>query len=364
MKFSRFLGATAIVGALAALPGTALAQTAPDQVAPVAEAPQREASQPANDEILVTGSRIASPNGESAVPVSTISAVELTTTAKTSIGDVLNDLPQLQSTYSQANSTRFLGTAGLNLLDLRGLGTQRTLVLVNGRRHVGSDILNNAVSVDTNTIPTDLIQSVDLVTGGNSGVYGSDALAGVVNFILKDNYEGLQVRGQGAISERGDAGSYFGSVLAGKNFADGRGNIAVNLEYSRQNALYASQRDYLRQANGFIATDSDSAGVATGQTNLNYDGIPDSVFFRDIRSATISAGGLVAFASPTARAGATTRRRRRSTMPDAPSRATSCSSRPAPWRSKPARVSALPQRPARAVPPTRSAPARYRPDPI
>lgn len=305
MKFSRFLSATALVGAFAGLPNVAHAQSATDQTLP-ADAQQTsptEAASQAGEEILVTGSRIASPNGQSAVPVTSVSVAELTSTAKTSIGDVLNDLPQLQSTFSQSNSTRFLGTAGLNLLDLRGLGTQRTLVLVNGRRHVGSDVLNNAVSVDTNTIPTDLIERVDLTTGGNSGVYGSDALAGVVNFILKDNYDGLQIRSQGAISERGDAGSYFGSVLAGKNFADGRGNIAVDLEYSRQNSLYASQRDYLRQANGFVATDSDTAGVAAGQTNLNYDGIPDSVFFRDIRSATISAGGLVAFASPTGACG-------------------------------------------------------------
>jgi outer membrane receptor protein involved in Fe transport len=307
MKLSSLLSATAIVGALAVLPGIALAQAVPDSATLPADAPQaaapEQASAQAGEEILVTGSRIASPNGQSAVPVTSVSVAELTSTAKTSIGDVLNDLPQLQSTFSQSNSTRFLGTAGLNLLDLRGLGTQRTLVLVNGRRHVGSDVLNNAVSVDTNTIPTDLIERVDLTTGGNSGVYGSDALAGVVNFILKDHYDGLQIRSQGAVSERGDAGSYFGSVLAGKNFADDRGNIAVDLEYSRQNSLYASQRDYLRHANGFVATDSDTAGVAAGQTNLNYDGIPDSVFFRDIRSATISAGGLVAFASPTGACG-------------------------------------------------------------
>ncbi|WP_380781937.1 TonB-dependent receptor domain-containing protein [Sphingomonas sp. R86520] len=303
MMLSRFLGATALVGALAGIPSIAFAQTATDPVTVPTQDVAQDQAAPQNDEILVTGSRIASPNGQSAVPVTSVSAVELTTTAKTSIGDVLNDLPQLQSTFSQANSTRFLGTAGLNLLDLRGLGTQRTLVLVNGRRHVGSDILNNAVSVDTNTIPTDLLERVDLTTGGNSGVYGSDALAGVVNFILKDHYDGLQIRSQGAISQRGDAGSYFGSVLAGKNFADGRGNIAVDLEYSRQNALYASDRKNLRHADGFVSTDSDAAGVAAGQTNLNSDGIPDAVFFRDIRSATISAGGLVAFASPTGACG-------------------------------------------------------------
>ena len=204
----------------------------------------------------------------------------------TSVGDTLNELPPLRSTFSQSNSTRFLGTAGLNLLDLRGLGTQRTLVLVNGRRHVGSDMLNNAVSPDINTIPTDLIERVDIVTGGNSAVYGSDAIAGVVNFILKDSYDGLQLRGQGGISKYGDAGSYYGSVLAGKNFADGRGNIAINLEYSRQNEFYASGRPNLRQANGFITVDTDPAGAVNGS-----DGIPDSLFYRDIRSGIYSNGG-------------------------------------------------------------------------
>ncbi len=85
-----------------------------------------------------------------------------------------------------------------------------------------------------NTIPTDLIERVDIVTGGNSAVYGSDAIAGVVNFILKDDYEGFQVRGQGGVSRYGDAGRYSLWRLWGTNFADGRGNIAVNLEYARQ----------------------------------------------------------------------------------------------------------------------------------
>ena len=306
MKTTRFLEATALVGAFAFLPGIAYAQAATPQSTPAttdAATTQDTADQTQPEDILVTGSRIRSANGESGVPVSSISAVELTNTAKTAIGDVLNDLPQLQSTFSQANSTRFLGTSGLNLLDLRGLGTQRTLVLVNGRRHVGSDILNNAVSVDINTIPTDLIEAVDIVTGGNSAVYGSDALAGVVNFRLKNNYDGLLMRAQGAVTSRGDGGSYFGSVLAGKNFSEGRGNIAVNLEYSRQNDLYASGRDYLSQTDGFVAVDSDPAGRGVNQRFINYDGSPDSIFFRDIRLGTFSANGTVALASPSGACG-------------------------------------------------------------
>src|SRR5262249_18631594 len=147
-----------------------------------------------------------------------------------SIGDKLAELPSIRSTFTQSNSTRFLGTSGLNLLDLRGLGTVRTLVLVNGRRHVGGDVLNSGVTPDVNTIPTDLVDRVDVVTGGNSAVYGSDAIAGVVNFVLKDHYDGIQLRAQGGQSKYSDYGSYFVSGLVGKNFADGRGNVAVNVE--------------------------------------------------------------------------------------------------------------------------------------
>lgn len=303
MYLTRFLGATALASTLL-VSSMAWAQTTPsgspgDITNPgqtEADAAQARSTDDQAAEITVTGSRLARPNEIAGSPITTVTAAELGVTARTSIGDVLNDLPQLTSTFSQQNSTRFLGTAGLNLLNLRGLGTQRTLVLVNGRRHVGADILNNAVSPDTNTFPTDLVERVDLLTGASSAVYGSDALAGVVNFVLKQDFEGVQLRGQGAVSQYGDAGAYYTSVLAGKNFADGRGNIAVDLEYARQNSVYASSRDYLRQNNTFITVDTDTAGIAPGQTLINYDGIPDNQFLRDVRSATLSAGGLVTIA--------------------------------------------------------------------
>src|SRR5439155_23957945 len=132
----------------------------------------------------------------SPLPVTSIGVEEFFQTGNVSIGDKLAELPSIRGTFTQSNSTRFLGTAGLSLLDLRGLGTVRTLVLVNGRRHVGGDVLNSGVTVDVNTIPTDLIDRVDIVTGGNSAVYGSDAIAGVVNFVLKDHYNGIQLRAQ------------------------------------------------------------------------------------------------------------------------------------------------------------------------
>ncbi|HEY0131200.1 MAG TPA: TonB-dependent receptor plug domain-containing protein, partial [Allosphingosinicella sp.] len=238
------------------------------------------------ESITITGSRIRRPNLDSAVPITSIGGEEFFETGQVSIGDVLNELPQLRSTFSQANSTRFLGTRGLNLLDLRGLGTQRTLVLQNGRRHVPGDVLNNAVSPDVNTFPTDLIERVDLITGGGSSIYGSDAIAGTVNFILKSNYEGFQVRGQSGISKYGDAANQYVSVLAGRNFAGDRGNIAVNLEYARQNDYYVNTRP-IREVNGFIVVDTDPAGSVNGS-----DGNPDRIFVRDTR-ATTPVGGSV-----------------------------------------------------------------------
>jgi outer membrane receptor protein involved in Fe transport len=246
---------------------------------------------PQGETVIVTGSRIARPNLESPVPVTTVSGEEFFETGNTSVGDLLNDLPSIRGTFSQSNSSRFLGTAGLNLLDLRGLGTQRTLVLVNGRRHVGSDILNNAVSPDTNTIPTDLIERVDIVTGGDSAVYGSDAIAGVVNFVMKRNFEGLQVRAQGGQSSQGDAGNYFVSATGGMNFSDNRGNIAASLEYAKQDAFFASERPNLAKNGAFVVVDTDPAGSGSGS-----DGIPDRQYFPDVRFATIANGGSYLFA--------------------------------------------------------------------
>jgi outer membrane receptor protein involved in Fe transport len=243
-------------------------------------------------EIVVTGSRIARPELESAVPLTVVTGEEVFETGQVSVGDLLNDLPQLRSTFSQQNSTRFLGTRGLNLLDLRGLGSERTLVLVNGRRHVAGDILSTGVSPDVNTIPSDLIERIDIVTGGNSAVYGSDAIAGVVNFVMKQNFEGVQVRGQAGVNVNyGDAGNQFASITAGTNFAEGRGNIAFSAEFAHQGDYYASGRPNLSRSSGFVVVDSDPAGAVNGS-----DGIPDRLFFTDIRSTTISTGGQLGFA--------------------------------------------------------------------
>lgn len=258
------------------------------------------ASQQGDQSIVVTGSRIRRPNLESTVPITSIGGEQVFQTGNPNIAETLNDLPQLRSTFAQSNPGLGIGIGGLNLLDLRGLGTARTLVLVNGRRHVAADILVNAVSPDISSIPNDLIERVDVVTGGNSAIYGSDAIAGVVNFVLRRDFQGLQVRGQAGIPEFGNGGNQYGSIMYGRNFADGRGNITLHGEYARQDRIFASDIPEFRQNNSLAVVDLDTVGCAVGQNPATTgclpngsDGFPDRNFFRDLRSGTIHYLGLV-----------------------------------------------------------------------
>ncbi len=248
-----------------------------------ARAQSVETEDTASGDIIVTGSRIARPNDESPLPVTSVSVQDLTRTGQTVIGDVLNDLPSLRSSFSQSNSTQYIGTAGLNLLDLRGLGTPRTLVLVNGRRHITAQ--EGEFEIDTNTIPTDLLERVDIVTGGSSAIYGSDAMAGVVNFVLKKNFDGISLNGQGGISSHGDKGGYRLAGTFGKNFADGRGNIAVSLEYNQSNAVNFADRPKL-------------TGAVQGRRQFQLvddpsedNTIPDRTFLTGVHSFGYSNGG-------------------------------------------------------------------------
>jgi len=246
--------------------------------------------------IVVTGTRIQNPNVSSPVPITSVEIDDLVDSGSVSLGDALNDLPALRSTFSQGNSTRFIGTAGLSLLDLRGLGSQRTLVLVNGRRHVTAS--PGDFRVDVNTIPTDLVERVDIVTGGNSAIYGADAVAGVVNFVLKRDFEGIRFRAQAGLSDEGDRGTRFGSLTLGENFADGRGNVALSLEYSDSDPLFRDQRDNITGAfsgrNQFQIVEDRTGEPSTG------NGVPDRNFLRGIRNNNISDGGLYSSFCPEA----------------------------------------------------------------
>ncbi|HYD13825.1 MAG TPA: TonB-dependent receptor [Allosphingosinicella sp.] len=283
---SSAMGSAALFGLSLAFAAPAYAQD--DPAPPATASDQDQADDQGGQNVEVTGTRIRRPNIESNVPIVSVTADEIAD-GDPSVGDALNDLPSLRSTFSQANSVRFIGTTGLNILDLRGLGTARTLVLVNGRRHITAS--PGDYLVDVNTIPSDLIERIDVITGGSSAVYGSDAIAGVVNFVLRQDYDGIRLRGQGGISQQGDRGIQFVSLTAGRNFADDRANVAINLEYVNAEALYFGDRPILTGAyDGRCQVNL--AEFTAGEPQAG-DGVPDQLFFCGVRNASISNGGTV-----------------------------------------------------------------------
>ena len=144
-------------------------------------------------EIVVTGSRIAKPNLESTTPVTQVTAQDVVTQGVTRIEDLVNQLPQA---FAAQNVTVSNGSTGTSTLNLRGLGPNRTLVLIDGRRLPFGSPAIGGQAPDINQIPTSMVERVDVLTGGASAVYGSDAVAGVVNFIMKKDFEGVQVTSQ------------------------------------------------------------------------------------------------------------------------------------------------------------------------
>lgn len=195
------------------------------------------------DVAVVTGSRISRAPTDTPNPVMSFDSENIVQSGLTNLTELLVQSPALVGSTTRADtsgSNAGIGAAGLNLLDLRNLGTSRTLVLVNGRRHVGS--LPGSASVDINTIPMDLIERVDVLTGGVSAIYGADGVSGVVNFVTKRNFQGVSVRGQVGMSEYGDAGSDFFSFTAGQNFAGGRGNVALAYEYGKDDKVRSFDR--------------------------------------------------------------------------------------------------------------------------
>jgi outer membrane receptor protein involved in Fe transport len=296
MKKTRLMvaGSVLSLAMFAALPAYAQNQSDDDAQQASEEDEEEAEEEGAGKPILVTGTRISRPTLDSAVPLTSVTVDDLTGTGEVSLGDALNDLPSLRSTFSAGNSSRFIGTAGLSFLDLRGLGTARTLVLVNGRRHVTAS--PGTSQFDINTVPIDLVDRIDIVTGGNSAIYGSDAVAGVVNFIMRKDFDGIRLRGQGGLSSRGDRGSYFISGIAGTNFGDGRGNISASAEYVRQQPLYFRQRDKLTGA--FSGRCQFNVAEPTGGEPAAGDGIPDNQFFCGINNAAISNAGTIGAIDP------------------------------------------------------------------
>ncbi|MEG3086676.1 TonB-dependent receptor plug domain-containing protein [Sphingomonas sp. PB4P5] len=298
---TRYAAGSALAALIVALASPAFAQADPaaqpdpNSTSPAAAMADQAEAEDAGAEIVVTGSRIRRPDFDTPSPVVSLSAATIQQSGTTNLTDFLTGFPALQGSSTSADNSGSgagIGYTGLNLLNLRNLGTERTLVLVDGRRHVAS--VPGSQSVDINTIPVDLIDRVDVLTGGASAVYGADAVTGVVNFVLKQNFEGVSARAQAGVSEYGDAGKRLISVTAGKNFAGGRGNIAVAYEYASESRLESRDRSRLTGANltGFYRNPADPE-FQPGYTGGASNGIPDRVPASDLRyNDTARQGGI------------------------------------------------------------------------
>ena len=206
--------------------------------------------------IEVTGSRIVSPNATSPSPLQVLTSDDIAASGAINLQQLLTKNPtSSQSTFGRTNSNFDTQNSGVSTIDLRNLGTARTLVLINGRRVVAG--VPGSTAVDLNSIPTDFIERVELLTGGASSVYGSDAVAGVVNIVLKKNFEGLTVDASAGISDKNDDSKRKFSLTWGTNAAGGKGHAMVHLGYSKEGVVESKNRPGLE-------TDNTSLALLTG----------------------------------------------------------------------------------------------------
>jgi len=209
------------------------------------------------DEITVTGSHIKRDTFNYSTPVTVIDELAISATGTTNLGDMLQTLPQSISTINNANSAFFTTFSGLNLTDLRFLGPARTLVLVNGRRFVSGTPPGGGYGVDLNSIPTGMIERIEVLTGGASAIYGSDAIAGVVNVITKTDFEGIDVDLQIGASTEGDKDKEDITITMGTEFGDG-GFGMLSVGYSDDDPLRSRDRDF--SAFDLVYSDEDGDG--------------------------------------------------------------------------------------------------------
>lgn len=230
----------------------ALAAPAFAQDATAAQAGDTATTAPVDDrEIIVTGSLIQRPNNTAVSPIVSVGETAIRETGQANLQDALNQFPSF-TTAGNAN-TGGQGTGGRASVNLHGLGTNRNLVLLDGKRLPLSDINGN---VDINILPDSIMGGVDVITGGASAIYGSDAISGVVNFKTLRAFDGVRMDMQNSISERGDGYKFNGSLAFGSSFAEDRGHVVAAFSYAHQDAINGSKRDFFfdKTPSSFIGT--------------------------------------------------------------------------------------------------------------
>ncbi len=247
-----------------------VADAQPAVVQALQASPQRDE---VSDRITVTGSRISRKDYTAQSPIVTLPQELFEDTGPQSIEVTLNQLPQFAATAGSSSSSQARG--GRANADLRGLGIARTLVLFDGRRLQPSDPLG---AVDLNTIPSALVENVEIITGGASAVYGSDAIAGVVNFRLNDDFEGVEFDAQYGITERGDGNTLDLSGVFGGQFADGRGNAMLSISFMDRQEVKRGDRAFFQ--GGGITAVLTSGLLVPNAANLPDAGVLNDVFAR------------------------------------------------------------------------------------
>ena len=193
--------------------------------------------------VVVTGSRIPQRGVEGGSPVTSVTSEEVKLQGAPSVVDLMKTLPSVVNDGDSDTTNN--GTGGLATVDLRNLGAKRTLVLVDGKRLVASD---SSLQVDTNTIPAGMVERIEVLTGGDSAVYGSDAVAGVINLILKKDFEGLTFDSQASVTDHWDGWKHDSYAMLGANTADGKGNVTIYGEYMHRDPVSQGARDFSAHA--------------------------------------------------------------------------------------------------------------------
>ena len=263
----RLLATSVFVSAILALSGTAMAQDAPV-----------EDDAAVQETVRVTGTRIQQPGLVSSSPIATLDMEEFDLNQTVEIERLFRDLPiALPGDNQNVNN----GSAGATTLNLRALGAQRTLVLVNGQRMVPYDING---FVDVSAIPVLMLESIDVVTGGASAVYGSDAMAGAVNFKTRDDFAGFEIDAKYSELGEGDGETYTLSTVMGSNLDDGRGNVTLGLTYTDRKGVLLGDRDYSRF--GISTANGPAEGGAPPSPEPNCDAPEATTFESGVGSTT------------------------------------------------------------------------------
>lgn len=302
--------AAAIFVVLATSAVPAFAQQATPPQAPAADAEETAASARTLDAVTVTGSRIPRAGFDTLEPATVLGGESIRERGMINVADALNQTTGFGLAQTP-EGTQGNYAVGVNFVNRFGLGSNRTLTLINGRRVVTSRAATNfgyaaGMQVDLNAIPAQLVDRVENLTIGGAPTYGSDAIAGTVNIILKDHYEGGEVNFNYGQTAQENSRTLGYSFVFGQNFADDRGNWVLSGNYANIEGLMQSENDFYRRSLAYLAN---SASVATcgpndgrldpgipcnaaGAAGLN-DGVPASVIFRDLRTYTSTFGGLI-----------------------------------------------------------------------